>query len=99
MGRKVTLAILGLDNAGKTVTAKSLQGGKYYVNRPNRFVLSKLRYSYKNTVMHYVMLILKLSIIVINVIVLEELKSLNLLPFRLSLAAFIIIICTSFLTY
>jgi len=26
----VTLAILGLDNAGKTVTAKSLQGGKYY---------------------------------------------------------------------
>ena len=27
--KKVTLAILGLDNAGKTVTAKSLQGGKY----------------------------------------------------------------------
>ena len=26
--RKVTLAIFGLDNAGKTVTAKSLQGGK-----------------------------------------------------------------------
>ena len=26
--RKVTLAILGLDNAGKTVTAKSLSGGK-----------------------------------------------------------------------
>ena len=28
--RKVTLSILGLDNAGKTVTAKSLQKGKLF---------------------------------------------------------------------
>lgn len=29
--RELTLAILGLDNAGKTVTTKGLQGGMYAV--------------------------------------------------------------------
>ena len=33
--RTITLAILGLDNAGKTVTAKGLKGGKYFIHLLN----------------------------------------------------------------